>query len=121
VARAVELGASMQRAPEEQFYGDRDSFIVDPFGHGWTIATYVEDVGPPSPVTRLHRAIALRYVTGPAAALSDVDALGHALDDYPCSTPPGLRPGDLQTAQRRRALLQPAQAMARPPTDVARW
>lgn len=25
----------------------------------------------PSPVTRLHRAIALRYVTGPAAALRD--------------------------------------------------
>jgi RNA polymerase sigma factor (sigma-70 family) len=36
----------------------------------------------PSPVTRLHRAIALRYVTGPAAALSEVDALGAALGDY---------------------------------------
>jgi PhnB protein len=43
-ARAVELGASMHRAPEDQFYGDRDSFIIDPFGHGWTIATHVEDV-----------------------------------------------------------------------------
>jgi RNA polymerase sigma-70 factor (ECF subfamily) len=36
----------------------------------------------PSPVTRLHRAIALRYVAGPAAALSEVDALGDLLDDY---------------------------------------
>ena len=36
----------------------------------------------PSPVTRLHRAIALRYVIGPAAALSEVDALRAALDDY---------------------------------------
>jgi RNA polymerase sigma factor (sigma-70 family) len=36
----------------------------------------------PSPVIRLHRAIALRYVAGPAAALSEVDALGEALDDY---------------------------------------
>jgi RNA polymerase sigma-70 factor (ECF subfamily) len=36
----------------------------------------------PSPVTRLHRAIALRYVAGPAAALSEVDALGDVLDDY---------------------------------------
>jgi RNA polymerase sigma-70 factor (ECF subfamily) len=36
----------------------------------------------PSPVIRLHRAIALRYVTGPAAALAEVDALGGALDDY---------------------------------------
>jgi len=44
VARAVELGATLQRAPEDQFYGDRDGHIVDPFGHGWTIATHVEDV-----------------------------------------------------------------------------
>jgi RNA polymerase sigma-70 factor (ECF subfamily) len=36
----------------------------------------------PSPVTRLHRAIALRYVTGPAAALSEVDELGADLRDY---------------------------------------
>ncbi|SCL19987.1 RNA polymerase sigma-70 factor, ECF subfamily [Micromonospora rhizosphaerae] len=36
----------------------------------------------PSPVTRLHRAIALRYVTGSAAALAEVDALGDDLNDY---------------------------------------
>jgi RNA polymerase sigma factor (sigma-70 family) len=36
----------------------------------------------PSPVTRLHRAIALRYVLGPFAALSEVDSLGAELDDY---------------------------------------
>ncbi|MEU8301316.1 RNA polymerase sigma factor [Micromonospora sp. NPDC048909] len=36
----------------------------------------------PSPVTRLHRAIALRYVTGSAAALTEVDALHEALSDY---------------------------------------
>jgi PhnB protein len=46
VARAVELGATMKRAPENQFYGDRDGFIIDPFGHGWTVATHVEDVSP---------------------------------------------------------------------------
>jgi PhnB protein len=46
VARAVALGATMHRAPEDQFYGDRDGFIVDPFGHGWTIASHVEDVSP---------------------------------------------------------------------------
>lgn len=46
VARAVELGATLKRPPETQFYGDRDSFIIDPFGHGWTIATHVEDVSP---------------------------------------------------------------------------
>jgi RNA polymerase sigma-70 factor (ECF subfamily) len=36
----------------------------------------------PSPVTRLHRAIALRYVTGPAAALREVDALASNLNGY---------------------------------------
>ncbi len=46
VARAVELGATMKRAPQDQFYGDRDGFIIDPFGHGWTVATHVEDVSP---------------------------------------------------------------------------
>ena len=24
--------------------GDRDGFIVDPFGHGWTVASHVEDI-----------------------------------------------------------------------------
>jgi RNA polymerase sigma factor (sigma-70 family) len=36
----------------------------------------------PSPVTRLHRAIALRYVAGPAAALAETDALGGDLAGY---------------------------------------
>lgn len=44
VALAVERGATLKRAPENQFYGDRDGFVIDPFGHGWTIATHVEDV-----------------------------------------------------------------------------
>jgi RNA polymerase sigma factor (sigma-70 family) len=36
----------------------------------------------PSPVTRLHRAVALRYVTGPASALREVEALADDLDGY---------------------------------------
>jgi PhnB protein len=44
VAKAVELGATLKRAPEDQFYGDRDGYIIDPFGHGWTVASHVEDV-----------------------------------------------------------------------------
>jgi RNA polymerase sigma factor (sigma-70 family) len=36
----------------------------------------------PSPITRLHRAIALRYTAGPQAALDELDALGDALDGY---------------------------------------
>ena len=46
VARAVERGAILQRAPVNQFYGDRDGFIIDPFGHGWVVASHVEDVSP---------------------------------------------------------------------------
>src|SRR5215212_4630520 len=46
VANAVELGATLRRAPENQFYGDRDAFLTDPFGHAWTVASHVEDVSP---------------------------------------------------------------------------
>ena len=53
VARAVALGATLRRAPQNQFYGDRDGFIVDPFGHGWVIATHVEDVSPEEMARRL--------------------------------------------------------------------
>jgi len=44
VEQAVKLGAQLKRSPENQFYGDRDGYIVDPFGHGWTIASHIEDV-----------------------------------------------------------------------------
>lgn len=53
VKRAVELGATLQRAPENQFYGDRDGSIIDPFGHGWTVATHVEDVAPDEMMQRM--------------------------------------------------------------------
>jgi RNA polymerase sigma factor (sigma-70 family) len=36
----------------------------------------------PSPVTRLHRAVAVRYTAGPDAALAELDQLGEALDGY---------------------------------------
>jgi PhnB protein len=51
IARAVELGATLQRPAQDQFYGDRDGHIVDPFGHGWTVASHVEDV-PPEEMSR---------------------------------------------------------------------
>ncbi|MEV0582599.1 sigma-70 family RNA polymerase sigma factor [Nonomuraea sp. NPDC050310] len=37
----------------------------------------------PSPVGRLHRAVAVRYAQGPAAALAELDALAGTLDGYP--------------------------------------
>ena len=46
IARAEELGATVQRPAQDQFYGDRDGYIIDPFGHGWAVASHVEDVTP---------------------------------------------------------------------------
>jgi len=43
-ARAIEAGATQERPPENQFWGDRMGTLVDPFGHRWTLATHVEDV-----------------------------------------------------------------------------
>jgi PhnB protein len=46
IERAVKLGAILKRPASDQFYGDRDGHIVDPFGHHWTVATHIEDVAP---------------------------------------------------------------------------
>ncbi|HSS71611.1 MAG TPA: VOC family protein [Casimicrobiaceae bacterium] len=43
-AQAVKAGGKVQRAVQDQFYGDRSGTLEDPFGHIWTIATHVEDV-----------------------------------------------------------------------------
>jgi PhnB protein len=53
IERAVKLGATLKRPAQNQFYGDRDGFIIDPFGHGWTIATHVEDVAPDEMMRRM--------------------------------------------------------------------
>jgi PhnB protein len=51
--RAVKLGATLKRPAADQFYGDRDGHIVDPFGHSWTVATHVEDVAPDEMMRRM--------------------------------------------------------------------
>jgi PhnB protein len=53
IQRALELGATLRRPAQDQFYGDRDAHIVDPFGHGWTIASHIEDVSPEEMIRRL--------------------------------------------------------------------
>ena len=53
IARAAELGATVQRPAQDEFYGDRDGYIIDPFGHGWTVASHVEDVGPEEMTRRM--------------------------------------------------------------------
>ena len=44
VARAEQAGATVLRAPEDQFYGDRASMIVDPFGHHWAFHSHIREV-----------------------------------------------------------------------------
>lgn len=43
VARANARGARILVEAANQFWGDRTAWIVDPFGHAWTIASRVED------------------------------------------------------------------------------
>ena len=46
VERAKAEGAKILKPVENQFYGDRNGFLRDPFGHMWCVATHVEDVSP---------------------------------------------------------------------------
>ncbi|HEY8457631.1 MAG TPA: RNA polymerase sigma factor [Actinopolymorphaceae bacterium] len=66
----------------------------------------------PSPVTRLHRAIAVRYTSGPRAAMAELDALADALQAYHLyhATRAELllelgRPDEAQTANRQALAL----------------
>ena len=46
INRAVAAGATLERAPQNQFYGERSGTIRDPFGHRWNIGHHLEDVAP---------------------------------------------------------------------------
>ncbi len=46
VERAVALGAKIIKPAQDQFYGDRNATLEDPFGHKWTVAVHIEDVTP---------------------------------------------------------------------------
>lgn len=44
--RALKAGATSLMEPADQFYGDRNAGVLDPFGNRWWIGTHVEDVAP---------------------------------------------------------------------------
>jgi PhnB protein len=46
VSRAAAAGATVQRPPTDEFYGDRSATLSDPSGHRWMFATHTEDVSP---------------------------------------------------------------------------
>ena len=61
-ARAIAAGATERRPVSDQFYGDRNGTLLDPFGHVWTIATHVEDV----PVEEAQKRMAALAKSAPA-------------------------------------------------------
>lgn len=44
--QAVSAGAKLTMEPKDQFYGERSSKVVDPFGHEWLLGSHIEDVTP---------------------------------------------------------------------------
>jgi len=52
IARMVELGATLDRAPADHFYGERSGSVYDPFGHRWMIGHSIEEVTPEEMQTR---------------------------------------------------------------------
>jgi uncharacterized glyoxalase superfamily protein PhnB len=42
--RAAAAGATIEREPQNQFYGERSGVLRDPFGHRWNIGHHIEDV-----------------------------------------------------------------------------
>ena len=54
--RAVNAGAKVDKPVQDQFYGDRNATLTDPFGHKWTIATHIEDVSVEEMERRMHTA-----------------------------------------------------------------
>jgi PhnB protein len=46
VRQAEAAGATVTRPVADQFYGDRNGSLRDPFGHCWSLATHIEDVPP---------------------------------------------------------------------------
>lgn len=45
-AQAVAAGAEVKMPLADMFWGDRYGVLTDPFGHHWSIATHLRDVGP---------------------------------------------------------------------------
>ena len=46
ISHAVAAGATLERAPKDEFYGERSGVIRDPFGHRWNIGHAIEEVTP---------------------------------------------------------------------------
>jgi uncharacterized glyoxalase superfamily protein PhnB len=56
--RALAAGATSEREPTDQFYGDRSAGVRDSAGNLWWIATHVEDVPEEELAKRIEEATA---------------------------------------------------------------
>ena len=55
---ALAAGATSEREPTDQFYGDRSAGVRDSAGNLWWIATHVEDVPEDEMAKRIEEATA---------------------------------------------------------------
>lgn len=46
MARALAAGATLERAAQDQFYGERSGVFIDPAGHRWMIGHEVQKLTP---------------------------------------------------------------------------
>jgi uncharacterized glyoxalase superfamily protein PhnB len=46
IQQAVAAGATLEREPKDEFYGERSGCVRDPFGHRWTVGHRIEEVSP---------------------------------------------------------------------------
>ena len=46
VQRALDAGAILVRPVTDQFYGERNGMVADPFGYSWFISTTIKEVSP---------------------------------------------------------------------------
>ncbi|XYH94603.1 VOC family protein [Sorangium sp. So ce1128] len=53
VAQAAAAGATVERPPQDQPFGDRMAWLRDPYGHRWALASRIEDVSPEEMQRRL--------------------------------------------------------------------
>src|SRR5262249_11129935 len=54
-SQAIAAGATVKVAPTDTLQGGRFAKFTDPFGHEWSLATYVKDVSSEEPACRSQR------------------------------------------------------------------
>ncbi|MEY2927984.1 MAG: hypothetical protein RL367_2461 [Pseudomonadota bacterium] len=57
-ARAIAAGATELRPLTDEFHGNRQAMVLDPFGHSWTVSSPIEDVSPVEMQQRWTKAMA---------------------------------------------------------------